>query len=231
MQVFKIKLSSIVIYSISATFIALSGMFLGVYLALTHANDVYFFILILFGLAALVFIPDLVSTATTEWSISEKEVKIKWLTQFLFNKKSDLTLSWENIEEYKFQPQRRFSFLKIKLRDNNAFKYWHSNNAVDDEFDEFLTCFQKKVAEYNYKGINILHGIKRGKTIYETTYGLFLAIIMAILMISYLFVVWEFKYEPRNITWVYIIPAYSGGIYFISQVINHRKQKKKQQPT
>jgi hypothetical protein len=231
MKVFKIKLSSLLVYTAASTVILLTGMFLGVYMALTHANDVYFFLLILFGLATLVFIPDLLSAALTEWSITEGEIKIRWLSQFLFQKKLDTTFTLENIEEYIFQPQRRFSFLKIKLRDNTVFKYWHSNSAVEDDFDNFLTCFQQKVTEYNDEGINILHGIKRGKTIYETTYGLSLAIIMAILMISYLIAVWDFKYQPRTITWVYIIPAYSGGIYFISQVISHRKQKKRQQPT
>ena len=231
MNIFRIKLTSLLTYSISSTFIVLCGMSIGVYMAITHKSDVYFFILILFGLAALVFIPDLLSTASTEWSTTDKEIKIKWLTQFFFSKKSDRSFLFENIEEYKFQPQRRFSFLKIKLRDNTVFKYWHSNSAVEDDFDNFLTCFQQKVTEYNDEGINILHGIKRGKTIYETTYGLSLAIIMAILMISYLIAVWDFKYQPRTITWVYIIPAYSGGIYFISQVISHRKQKKRQQPT
>jgi len=39
----------------------------------------------------------------------------------------------------------------------------------------------------------------------------------------------ERKNEPRNVTWVYIIPAYSGGIYFISQVIVHPKKKSSSQ--
>lgn len=226
MKVFKIKLSSLLIYSATTTVILLTGMFLGVYMALTHANDVYFFLLILFGLAALVFIPDLLSTALTEWSITEREIKIRWLSQFLFQKKIDTTVTLGNIEEYIFQPQRRFSFLKIKLRDNTAFKYWHSNNAVEDDFDKFLKCFEQAVIEYNDTGINILQAVKRGKTIYETTYGLFLAIIMAVLMISYLIAVWEFNYQPRNLTWVYVLSAFSGGIYFITQVIGHWKQKR-----
>ena len=50
-------------------------------MAITHKSDVYFFILILFGLAALVFIPDLLSAASTEWSqlVGDQD---KWLTQF-----------------------------------------------------------------------------------------------------------------------------------------------------
>jgi hypothetical protein len=228
MDIFKIKATSLLIYSISSTFIALSGMSIGVYMAITNANDVYFFILILFGLAALVFIPDLLSKASTEWSITEKEIKIKWLTQFLFHKIQDQTIMWENIEEYKFQPQRRFSFFKLKLRDNTRLKYWHSNTAVDDDFDEFLINFQKQVLQFNNEGINILHAIKRSKTIYETTGGLALALILTLFMISFpiLFV----HLKPHRVDWIYIIAAYSGGIYFTSQVIAFRL-KKKQQPT
>jgi len=224
MDVFKIKVTALPIYSISSTFIALIGMSLGVYMAIMHVNDVYFFILILFGLAALVFIPDLLSTASTEWSITEKEIKIKWLSQFLFHKTQDQTITWDNIEEYKFQLQRRFSFFKLKLRDNISLKYWHSNSAVEDDFDAFLINFQKHVLKFNDEGINFLHGIKRSKTIYETTGGLALALILTAFMISFpiLFV----QLKPHKVDWIYIIAAYSGGIYFTSQVIAFRRKKK-----
>jgi hypothetical protein len=223
MNILRIKLTSLFIYSISLTFILLSGMIIGVYMAITHSSDVYFFILILFGLAALVFIPDLLATASTEWSITDREIKIKWLTQFFFSKKSDQSFLFQNMEEYKFQPERRFSLLRITLRDKTVFKYWHSNAATGDDFDEFLTDFKKQVSAYNEEGINFLHGIKRGKTIYETAYGIALADTLVILMIGFLILTVEFNF--RNVNWIFIIPAYSSGIYFISLVISHKKKK------
>jgi hypothetical protein len=228
MHVFTLKVSSLVIRFLTATFIGLLGMAIGVYLALTHASDVSFFILILIGLAGLVFLPDLLSNALTEWSISENEIKIKWLNQFLFAKKPDQNINWENIQEYTIQPDRQLCLLKLKLRDNTVLKYWHNNTAVDDDFEEFLSYFQDQVHYFNERGINILYSITRGKTKYETKSGIALALILAILMISFPILVLTLK--PHKVDWIYIIPAYSAGIYFISQVISY-KRKKKQQPT
>jgi hypothetical protein len=224
MQLFKIKVLSFSIYSSSTAIIVLSGMFIGVSMALNNANDVYFFILILFGLTALVFIPNWLSTAKTEWSVSEKGIEIKWLSQFLFLKKTDRSITWENIDQYKFQPGREFSYLELKLRDNTTLKYWHSNSTYEDEFDEFLTYFQKQVIEFNDTGINVLHPIRRKKTIYETTKGVVLAIVTAILLISFPILI--IVLNPAKVNWVGIITAYSGGIYFISKVVSYNRKKK-----
>jgi len=223
MIIFKVKVFSTLIYSIVATAIALSGMAIGVYMALTHANDMYFFFLILIGLSSLVFVPDLLSSGLIEWSFGENEIKITWLKSFLLCKKYDQLITWQDIEEYKFEPQRQFSFFQLRLRDNRTLKYWHSNRANEDDFDEFLSYFQKQVVNYNEEGINILHAIRRSKTIYETPRGIMLAIILGVLMISFpiLFVV----LPHRKVSWIYIIPAYSGGIYFISQVISYKRKK------
>ena len=58
MTAFKIKITSSVIYGLTRLIIMFSGMFIGVYLTITKANDVYFFILILLGLGALVYVPN-----------------------------------------------------------------------------------------------------------------------------------------------------------------------------
>jgi hypothetical protein len=224
MQLFKIKVLSSSIYSFSTAIIVLSGMFIGVSMALNNANDVYFFILILFGLTALVFIPDWVSTASTEWSVTEKGVEIKWLSQALFQKRLDRSISWENIDQYKFQPERQNSYLELKLRDNTTLKYWHSNSALEDDFDKFVDYFRKQVMEFNETGINILHPIRRKKTIYETTKGVVLAIVTAILLISFPILI--IVLNPAKVNWVGIITAYSGGIYFISKVVSYNRKKK-----
>ena len=227
MQVFKIKVSSLLIHSLITWIIIFGGMAVGVFMALLHANDIYFFLLILFGFSALVFLPELLSNASTEWSFSEKEIKIKWLSQFLFHKKSDAHFTWEDIQEYKYQPEKRFDLLELRLRDNTTFKYGHSKGGMlsdSDDFDKLISYFEEKVADFNDEGINFLHSIKRRKTIYETNWGLMLAIIMTILMIIFPILVAIKK--PQKVDWIFIISAYSSSIYFISKVISYQRNKK-----
>jgi len=143
-------------------------------------------------------------------------------------KKKDELISWQDVEEYKYEPQRSYSLFQLKFRNNTMIRYWHNNSAFEDQYEEFLSYFQKQVVHYNEEGLNILHPIKRGKTIYETTGGIALGIGLGILMITFPILVATLP--PRKIDWIYIFPAYSAGIFFISQVITHHRRKK-QQPT
>ena len=104
MSVFKIKASSRFIYELAFLAITFSGIFLGFYLGKTDGNDVYIFIVTLVGLPLVIFIPDLLSTATSEWTFTEYGIHIKWLSRFLFNSKNDINIKWQDIQEYKYEP-------------------------------------------------------------------------------------------------------------------------------
>ena len=58
-------------------FLAFAGFFIGFYLAERNVSDVYFFILLLLGLSAVIFLPSLASTAKTEWIFTENGILIK----------------------------------------------------------------------------------------------------------------------------------------------------------
>jgi len=142
MSVFKIKAPSRFIYELAFLAITFSGIFLGFYLGKTDGNDVYIFIVTLVGLPLVIFIPDLLSTAMSEWTFTEYGIHIKWLSRFLFNSKNDINIKWQDIQEYKYEPNRYFDLFRIKLGDQTIIKFWHSNYAIDD-FHAFIYLFRK----------------------------------------------------------------------------------------
>jgi len=226
MRVFKVKLSSRLNYSLATIAIVLTFMSIGLYMGLTNVKDIYYFPLAIVGISALVFFPDLVSTATTEWIFAEKEITVKWLSQFLFQKRQDTIFKFENIQQYLFQPQRHFSFFKLTLDDGSIYKYWHSDRLIGyefDEFDGFLSYFQMQVSKFNESHVNIVE-IMRGKTIYEKPGGIVYAVVLAIILIAFPILV--IVLNPDRVQWLYVVPAYFAGFYFISQVIKYWKKKK-----
>jgi len=91
-----------------------------------------------------VYIPNWPSTALTEWSVTEKEIQIKSLSQFIFHKKPISILTGKIFRNTKYQPERNFNSFKLKLHDGTIIKFWHNNSTIyDDDFDAFLSYFEK----------------------------------------------------------------------------------------
>jgi len=229
MTAFKIKSSSLLIYELTFLIITFGGTFLGFYLGKTAGNDAYIFILLLVGLTLAVFIPDLLSTVTCEWVFTESEIHIKWLSQFIFNRKQDINIKWQDVLEYKYEPSRYFDLFRIRLHDQTTMRFWHSNFKImnPDDFDAFITYFEKQIAAYNEKDLNILHPIRRRKTFYETRLGTVMAILTALglLAIPILFD----AFPATKIDLYPLVFGYTGGIYFISKVIVYRIKKSRHQ--
>jgi len=229
MTVFKIKTSSLFIYEFTFLIITFGGIFLGFYLGKTAGNDVYIFILVLVGLSLVIFIPDLLSTATCEWTFTESEIYIKWLSYFLFNRKKDFNIKWRDIQEYKYEPHRYFDLFRVKLHDKTIIRFWHSSYATSDDFNAFIIYFEKQINEYNEKDLNILYAIKRRKTFYETKFGTAMAIFTALCLLA-IPVLFDAFPQHKRIDWWPLWFGYSGGIYFISKVIAYKKKSRRQPP-
>jgi uncharacterized membrane protein YobD (UPF0266 family) len=120
MNVCKIKVCSRIVYSLTFWAIALGGTFLGFHLGEKGDKDVYIFVLAVCALTALVFVPNLLSTATIEWTFADEEMRIKWLSGLVLFKNRDLNIKVRDIEEYKYEPTRYFDLLKIKLYDQRS---------------------------------------------------------------------------------------------------------------
>jgi hypothetical protein len=170
-------------------------------------------------------IPRYTATVEIELSIDNEGIKKKWLKQFLFQSRPDRNINWTEIKDFVFEPDRQFDKFKLTLKDGTKFKFHHNTDHNNkDDFHHFRLDFEKKIAKLNSEK-DRANNIKRGKTIYETVWGLILAVIGIVMIIASIVI---FLFFPSKKTTNYAMLGASaiGTVYFIFQVYDHRKKNR-----
>ncbi|SKB63803.1 hypothetical protein SAMN05660477_00416 [Soonwooa buanensis] len=176
------------------------------------------------------YLPKFTSTVEIEIEIDENGISRKWIKQFIFQNKIDNKIKWNEIENYVFQPDRQFDKFKLNLKSNRKFVFYHNNDHdTKDDFIAFVSDFAVKVNEINSEeNKSKEEKIKLGKTIYETTGGLILAILGVILIVGLpiLFILSPHKGSVKTSNYAMLGASYLGTIYYLVQVYTHRKKRK-----
>lgn len=230
MTTYRFKQSSPWLWFISfMTFIFL-GMGILIYLAKNHVlpKEPKFLVFLIVApvIGGAFYLPRYTATAIIEMTIDDEGVKGKWLRRFFLSSKPDIEFKWADIDDYVFQPDRKFDQFKLHLKGGTKFKFFHDNgDDSKDDFRKFLSDFMQRVDQLNNADSNKLNDIKLGKTIYETTGGLILAAfaIVVIIGLPILLIVMSARKTPNYFGFVM---AYTGAIYFLFQVYIHRKRRK-----
>ncbi|WP_207535678.1 hypothetical protein [Desertivirga arenae] len=218
MRTFNIIITSLTVQFL--TYIILLGCIFvpGVVFLPTKGNAVVSMSLPILAFAAGYFATRRTARAKTEWTMTEEGIVIHWHNQFIFHRKHHLDIKWEEISEYKFEPDRNFDQFKLKLSDGRTYKFWHNKSNDKDDFVKFITAFKSEVENRNQ---TFHHQITRSPSIYETKTGLILARIAGFVMVIIPFIF----LENRKGNWVPLLTVYPGAIYFIAQVYMARKGK------
>lgn len=175
------------------------------------------------------YLPRHTATADIEITLDDEGIKRKWLRQFILHNKSDIGFKWNEIADYVFQPDRQFDQFKLNLKDGTKFKFYHNNDHDSkDDFQQFLSDFIKCVEQLNNADDDKKNDIKLGKTIYETTWGLVLAVFTLIMLIGLpiMLLLLPHKVTPKSSNYFMLFASYIGGIYYVIQVYIHRKRRK-----
>lgn len=154
--------------------------------------------------------------------MDEVGIRKKYLKQPFFLRKTDIEVYWEDIISYKYEPSWQFDRFVIKTK--NIGKIWIFHNKDSDSKDDFLKLikdFKFTVNRLNFERF-LNSNIGRMKVIYETNYGLFLAVICLSLLIAIPIMLFSFPVN-NNTNYAGLAFSYIGGIYFIFQVYIHRK--------
>jgi hypothetical protein len=194
-----------------------------IFLLLTKGNQSLSIVVTVVIICGGFYLTRFTARAVTEWTLTDSDIQLKWLSQFIFHHKADLSINWSEIQEYKYRPDQYFDLFKINLNDGRIIRFRHSSNTSDD-FEKFISTFETKVQEYNQKDTVLTNDIKRAKIIYETKLGVVLAILTGLVLIGLPILITTLPHR-RTGNWGGLIAAYSGGIFFISQVILYRKKK------
>jgi len=228
---YKIRQSSPWLFIATLLTVIFSGMALLIFLTIYEIlpkGQPFIFILCfasIVGLAAF-YLPRYTATADIEIIIDNDGIKRKWLRQFILHNREDNEYKWTEIADYVFQPDRQFDQFKLHLNDGTKFIFYHNNDHDSkDDFRKFLTNFVERVEQINDADIDKRNDIKLGKTIYETFWGLLLAL-LAVLMIVGIPIMLLALPTKKTPNYAMLGVAYIGAIYFVVQVYIHRKRRK-----
>jgi hypothetical protein len=224
METFQIRASSWVIYILTLLTVIFGGSALEIALLPTKGNSPIAIAMTVIVIGGAFYATRFTARALTEWTITENEIQLRWLGQFIFHNKPDLNFSWSDIQEYKFQPDRNFDLFKLKLTDGRTIKLWHNTSTTNDDFQKFVSSFEGRVQTYNTKDSDASNDIKRSKTIYETKLGLALAIFAGLCLVAIPILIAVLPNKSK-INWAGFGLAYAGGLFFIFQVLAYRKKK------
>lgn len=224
METFKIKSTSWVLFLVTILTVIIGGIILCTKIFPLRNNTVLAIPLVIIVFVAAYFASRVTSLAIIEITITDQNLHFKWLKNYVFQSNSEMTISWNEISEYKFQRDRNFDLLKFKLVDGKIFRIWHNNSLIKDDFYNLVPAFEKGVQRYNEIQKEDANFIKRSKTIYETGLGLILAIVAVIFLISIPIVIYFLPHKSK-INWFGFGAAYAGALFFIGQVVHYRKKK------
>lgn len=227
---YKIKQSSPWLYIATMLIVIFSGMAILIFLAIYQIlpkGQPFIFILCFAPIIGLAFyLPRFTATADIEITIDNDGIKRRWMRKFIFHNNEDEEYKWTEIADYVFQPDRQFDQFKMNLKDGTKFKFYHNNDYDSkDDFRKFLSNFVERVEQINNVDNNKLNDIKLGKTIYETFWGLILALIAVIMIIGIPIILFAFP-TKKTPNYAMLGVAYIGAIYFVIQVYIHRKRRK-----
>ena len=174
-----------------------------------------------------IYMVKLTSFAKVEITIDYNTISIKWLQRFLIGNKPDVTISFNEIASYDAQEDVLWHWLKIKMKDGNTYKFYHSIFLFKDDYSKFVAAFVASIKNHNMirSGKDNLPKIKRTKALYETTGGLILAGFAMVFMIGFPILLIVFPYEKQPNYFLFGL-GYIGAIYFVFQVYTHRKKNK-----
>lgn len=230
---YKIKQSSPLFFIMTLLTTVFSGMAILIFLSsiqiLPEGQPLIFILCFALIIGLAYYLSRFTATAEIKITIDDEGVKRQWVRQFILHSKPDNDFKWAEIEEYVYQPDRQFDQFKLRFKDGTKFKFYHNNeHDSKDDFRNFLSDFVQTVEQLNNVDDAKLNDIKLGKTIYETSWGLSIAIIAVIMIIGLPIILFVLPHNgtPKLSNYATLGASYIGAIYFIVQVYTHRKKRK-----
>jgi hypothetical protein len=201
-------------------------------------GDTNSIISVIFILLIAFFLQRFTSTALVEVSLTKNDISIRWLSQYIFHHNPDKTITFSDIESYKYQPDNNFDLFRLTLKDGSEIKLWHFALTFKDDFDKLVRDFPQLVNSYNKRVTQKAHShtdfshsenepltIKRAGTIYEGGGAIFIAIFAVIVVIAVPLILYFNPDDRQNNPFVLLAPM-AGAFFFLTQFYRYRKKNK-----
>src|SRR6478672_8491460 len=138
MVTYKIRQSSLGLFAVILFTVVFADV--GIFFFLLHnlKHQIAYVLSFAILLPSMLYIPQMVSSADTEITLTDKGIEHKWIKQILFQQKNDLSILWEEISDYVFEPHSQFDQFKLHLKDGTTFRIFHNHDHDKDEFRIFI---------------------------------------------------------------------------------------------
>jgi hypothetical protein len=209
----------------------------GLLIAATGIKNEALVIVLLFGvMIGGSYLQRFTSRGEVEISITDETIIIKYLKQSFLSSNTDQIISFNDIESYKYQPDRNFDMFKLTVRNQDEIRFWHYTGFADDDFQKLVTDFPKIVSDYNKHEENILVNnaltsaetkpvvIKREKTLFEGKAGLILAVLAMIFIVTFIYLLITNKIAGASAAFG-LLASISGAVFFLTQFFKYRKNQ------
>ena len=151
MRTYYFKIANWVLCLITSYFSLMGGVFLLVLTLPKGLNNTVFILSYVGVLFFCIYMTRLTSFAKVKVTIDDDTISIKWLEQFIFSNKPDVTISLNEIGAYMEKSDVIWNWLTIEMKDGSIYKIWRGNfpfRLLNDDYSEFVSAFISSVKKH-----------------------------------------------------------------------------------
>ena len=229
MNTYKIKTTSWTLWILTLLIIFFSGVILAHNILPKNPLSTIASVILIMSFA--LFVQRFISLGIVIINLSNTEISITWIKQYIFHKKPNRKITLSEIESYKYQPDQNFDLFKLNLKDGSEIRLWHFTFTAGDDFDKLITDFPSIVSHHNQNAQAVRHAknqnvlkneIKAENTIFESDAAPFLAILAIVMIIAFLLIL----YFNTSKNPLIMLGPIGGATFFLIQFFKYRKNNR-----
>lgn len=161
-------------------------------------------------------------------TMNHNEIGFQFLSKPLISFKKDIYLSFDDIESWRYRPDRNFDLFKIKKNGGEKIRFERSSSWTKDSdlFDKFLRQFKKSVEVENRNRTErqVALIIDNEIEFFKSAYAKFMYYFL-ILILVFSIIILVITWDSNKSTPFHLIAAACGGLFYIFKYKQMNNQK------
>lgn len=221
METFRIRATSRVIFILTFLLAVFAGSAVGIALLHTKENTAVAIALAITVVGGAFYATRFTARALTQWTITDEEIRVRWLSQFILHNKPDLAFRWQDIRDYNYRRGKNFDLFRIRLSDGTVVQLGHNTGTTGDDFARFVGAFESRARAYHDPERIPTNDTRRAGTFYETKTGSAVAIVAVICLVALPVLIAVLPF-PSGLNWGGLGGAYAGGLFYLIRFFKYR---------
>lgn len=192
----------------------------------TAGQIVIIFFAVVLSIFPLFVLPKYVAKAILLISFDKEGFQLEWVKPYFGNKPKPIQcVRFDELKSYKYTPSYSFSTLKLVLKSDSKIQLHQWYNDSNDDFDKFMTHFNRTVEIYNKKKSTTIV-IEKEKLIMENrTFLVMIGLLIGVVFIATILLI--ILKGVSNIKGIISILIVLGPlIWVVAQIVNELQKDK-----